>query len=115
MANKFRSDLETMILASLQSGPLHGYGIVKQIRDCSNGVLSFGEGQLYPVLHRLEESGLIEGAWETTEGRPARKVYSLTDTGGTTLLQRKGQWSQFADGVSKVLAGGTAKEATHNA
>ena len=69
----FRTDLEAMVMAALKDGPLHGYGIVRAIRGRSEGVLKLGEGQLYPILHRLESDGLIHGDWEIQDGKPPRK------------------------------------------
>jgi DNA-binding PadR family transcriptional regulator len=40
-------------------------------------------GTMYPILQRLEESGLLESKWEdpVTSGRPARHLYRLTAAG----------------------------------
>jgi DNA-binding PadR family transcriptional regulator len=42
-------------------------------------------GTLYPILHRLQESGWLAAAWEEIDpsalGRPARRYYRLTGTG----------------------------------
>lgn len=100
---RFRTDLESMVMAALQSGPLHGYGIVRSIRSRSEGVLKLGEGQLYPILHRLEEDGQVAGDWELQDGRPPRKVYSLTEEGTASLSQRRKEWSAFAGAVGKVF------------
>jgi len=109
----FRTDLDAMVIAALQAKPLHGYGIVRAIRGRSEGVLKLGEGQLYPVLHRLEEEGLIAGDWEIQEGKPPRKVYTLTAQGTTELAARRKEWSQFANAVSQVLAGPAKEMKSH--
>ena len=44
------------MLGVLQAQPLHGYEITKRIRELSDGALSYGDGQLYPVLHELEQA-----------------------------------------------------------
>jgi len=100
---KFRSDLEALVLAALEGGPQHGYGIVKAIRSQSDDVLKLGEAQLYPVLHRMEEAGQIKGAWESTEGKPSRKVYSLTSRGDKELKKRRQEWESFKTAVEKVM------------
>lgn len=108
----FRTDLEAMVLAALQEGPLHGYGIVRAIRGRSEGVLKLGEGQLYPILHRLEEDGLVLGDWEMQDGKPPRKLYSLTDSGQGALVARRREWGAFAKAVGAVL---TSRDATPKA
>lgn len=109
----FRTDLEAMVLAALIDGPQHGYAVVRTIRGRSEGVLRLGEGQLYPILHRLEESGLVSGDWEMQDGKPPRKVYSLTDHGHAALAQRRAEWSLFARAVGSVMSDdGTASKST---
>ena len=72
----FKGDLEALILAVLADHALHGYEISKRIRSQSQEVLKYGEGQLYPALHKLEESGFIEAEWMLQDGKPDRKVYN---------------------------------------
>ncbi len=106
---KFRSDMEAMVLASLVDGPKHGYAIVKAVRTRSDDVFRLGEAQLYPVLHRMEESGWVTGVWEPVEGKPARKVYQLTDPGSKVLDQKRREWQEFSEAVGKLMVtGGTA-------
>lgn len=46
-------------------------------------------GVLYPMLRRLEEAGLIVGAWEAIDpeqaGRPPRRYYTVTPAGRVAL------------------------------
>lgn len=99
----YRTDTRALVLAILRDGPSHGYGIAKAIRDRSKSALKLGEGQLYPILHELEEGGFVEAGWEMQDGDPPKRVYSLTDKGAAELRQRSKQWAEFASGVSAVL------------
>lgn len=112
---RFRTDLESMILAALVDGPSHGYGIVRSIRTRSEGVLKLGEGQLYPILHRLEEDELVRGEWEIQEGKPPRKVYALTEAGASRLAERRSEWAQFAKAVGNVFDSPKKSEVAGNA
>lgn len=100
----FRTDIEAVVLAALQEGPLHGYGIVRALRRQSEGILKMGEGQLYPVLHRMEEAGLVEGDWEMQDGKPPKKRYALTESGVAALEHHRQQWFAFSKAVGKVMA-----------
>ncbi len=71
---------ELLILATLRSGPAHGYEIALAVERDSGGAFSFQHGTLYPILHRLEKDGLIDGGWDEDGGR-RRKVYGLTPRG----------------------------------
>ena len=50
---------ELLVLQLLARRPMYGYELVQAIRQSTHGTLEFGEGCVYPVLHRLERSGLI--------------------------------------------------------
>ncbi len=102
---RFKTDLESLVLGALSEGPLHGYGIVRLIRDRSGDLLRAGEGQLYPALRSLEEAGLIVGEWEAQDGKPARRVYTLTEGGRGELATRTSQFEGFVKAVQGVLSG----------
>ncbi|MES1227303.1 MAG: helix-turn-helix transcriptional regulator [Armatimonadota bacterium] len=97
-----KSDLEALILGALKEGALHGYGILKVIKD-EGDLVKAGEGQLYPVLHRMEDQGLIEGVWEPQEGRPPRRVYSLTDKGTVELDRQRAEFRRKSGAIARVL------------
>ena len=100
----FKTDLETVVLGSLQGSSLHGYEISKRIAAKSEGLLKIGEGQLYPTLHQLEEKGLVTAEWVPQEGKPSRKVYSLTPAGQAALADKRRGWERFAEGIGAILA-----------
>ncbi|MGV3618181.1 MAG: PadR family transcriptional regulator [Fimbriimonas sp.] len=99
----YRTDTRALVLATLSEGPRHGYAISRAIRRLSDDVLKLGEGQLYPVLHDLEEQGLVTAEWEMQEGDPPRRVYALTEKGRAELAARAKKWFAFADAVASVL------------
>ena len=59
--------------------------IVSQLRihQLSDDVLRVEEGSLYPALYRMEEQGLIQSEWRTTENNRKAKFYKLTRKGRT--------------------------------
>ena len=97
-----KSDLDSLILGALNSGPLHGYGIVRLIRGDTD-VLKVGESQLYPALRKMEEAGWIVGSWDVADGRPARKVYALTEDGTRELGQKRESFKTYARTVGALL------------
>ena len=98
----FRGDPETLILATLSSGPQHGYEITRRVNGLDG--MKIQDGQLYPILHRLETEGMIEAEWIPQEGKPARKVYQLTETGNKKLEEKRADWEAFARSVASLLA-----------
>ena len=101
-SRNMKPDLESLILGALSGGKLHGYGIVRLIRGDAD-VLKVGESQLYPALRKMEAAGWIVGSWDVEDGRPARKVYALTDSGTKELEKRRASFSVYARTVGRLL------------
>src|SRR5688500_16658844 len=97
-----------LVLSVLGDGPLHGYGLAKEIERRSGGFFTGSWGSLYPALQRLETDGLIEGAWETypPQGKRRRRVYRLTPQGRSAAKQAAGRWPQFAHRILQVIGNG---------
>ena len=58
-----KGTLDILILKSLSWGSMHGYGVIRWIRETTDDALQVEEGALYPALHRLEERGWLEAEW----------------------------------------------------
>lgn len=100
----FRSDLETLILASLKAGSAHGYEICQRLNALDPDLLSVGEGRLYPALRKLETDNCIAGEWVWTDpGRPAKRIYTLTEEGSTRLENRRREWTSFVTLMGRLL------------
>jgi PadR family transcriptional regulator, regulatory protein PadR len=97
-----KGHVDLLILATLRSGPLHGYGIVEKLRDESEGAFELAEGTVYPALYRLERGGLLSSRWTRAEGR-RRRVYRLTRRGRAELDRERKEWKSFANAVESVL------------
>lgn len=100
---------ELLILQLLDRQPMHGYDLVQAIRDTSDKKLDFGEGCIYPVLHRMEEQDLLTSKRELVNGRN-RIVYRLTKQGHQKLEISLATWKQVVSAVNTVLQGGTHGE-----
>jgi DNA-binding PadR family transcriptional regulator len=94
---------EALILAALQSGPKHGYQLALDIEERSGGRFGFKHGTLYPILHKLEKEGLIEGAWSDEGQRGKRKRYQLTRDGELYLRDLRNAWNGFLGTFSGVI------------
>lgn len=98
-----KGNTPTVVLAILAEGPLHGYQIAKEMRRRSEDALELGSGVLYPILHRMEDRGWIEGAWEQSTGTPSRKRYAITERGAAELSSRRREWAAFSRAMGQVL------------
>lgn len=95
---------ELLILRLLDRRPMHGYELVETIRLASDDVLQFGEGCVYPVLHRLQRDKLLSARRETVGGR-SRVVYRLTQAGHKRLAETTSQWQRIATAITQVIGG----------
>jgi PadR family transcriptional regulator, regulatory protein PadR len=101
-ADALRGHMDGIVLAVLNRGPLHGYGIIEALLVSSNGRLDVPAGTVYPALHRLERSGLISSSWQEASPRN-RRVYALTPAGRRALDHERTRWQEFADVITTVL------------
>lgn len=91
-----------LILKSLERQPMYGYEMIKGIEIHSDGVFNLKEGTLYPILHSLEASGMLESYWLSEGSRP-RKYYRITDKGREELKEKQAEWATFRSAVDRVL------------
>lgn len=96
---------ELLALSLLARRPMYGYEIVQAIRRSTGGTLEFGEGCVYPILHRLEAEGLLRSKRETVGGR-CRVVYRVTAKGSKRLASSTSTWEQIVQAVDRALHGG---------
>ena len=100
----FPGALEMMILQSLRLRPMHGYGLVKHIKQVSNDLLQIEEGSLYPALQRMLKEGWLEAeAGTSAKGRPTR-IYRVTDAGLRRLQEEVSSFEKMFAGITRVLA-----------
>ena len=93
-----------MILQSLRLRPMHGYALVKHIRQVSDSLLQVEEGSLYPALQRMLKEGWLESETGTSaKGRPTR-IYRLTEAGIRHLEREVTSFEKMFDGIFRVLA-----------
>jgi PadR family transcriptional regulator PadR len=96
---------ELLILRLLARRPMHGYDLVQSIACSSGGRLEFGEGCIYPLLHRLELEGALLSERTNVAGR-SRVVYRVSAAGRKRLQDSTSRWHSIVDAVQLVLQGG---------
>jgi PadR family transcriptional regulator, regulatory protein PadR len=100
----FPGALEMTTPQSLRLGPMHGYGLVKHIKQVSDEMLQVEEGSLYPALQRMLKEGWLESeAGTSAKGRPTR-IYRLTEAGLRHLERELSSFERMFTGIYRVLA-----------
>lgn len=95
-----------LVMKLLEDGDLYGYEMIEELRRRSDDSFHLKAGTLYPLLHGLEEKGLVMAyEREAAAGKP-RRYYHLTDQGHDALREKEASWRAYARAVGRVLRGG---------
>ena len=100
--------LDLLILKAVSLGSEHGYGVLLRIERITGSALLIEQGALYPALYRLEQRGMLETEWGTSENNRRAKFYSLTPAGRRHLTSETGRWNQIAAAMRAALSAGEA-------
>lgn len=95
-----------LVLKLLEGGDLYGYQMIEELRRRSEDAFRLKAGTLYPLLHGLEEKGLVTAYEKTAESGKARRYYHLTKQGRGALREKEEAWNAYARAVGRVLKGG---------
>jgi PadR family transcriptional regulator len=95
--------LDLLILKAVSLGPQHGYGVLLRIEQITSGALVIEQGALYPALYRLENQGLLDVEWGTSDNNRKAKFYSLTAAGRRRLKAETERWNLTATAVNTAL------------
>ena len=103
---------ELLLLRLLSRKPMHGYAVVQEITIATGGDLKFGEGSIYPILHRLEEEGKLSTKRTEHNGRD-RVIYRTTEKGLAQLAESLSLWQKVVRGVDAAFEGLEPNRGSH--
>src|SRR4029079_9021505 len=91
-----RGDIRAAILALLTEQPMHGYQIIREIGERSEGAWAPSPGSVYPTLQQLTDEELLRSSEQD-----GKRVYELTDQGRAHAEDRQGAlpWEEAAEGA----------------
>jgi len=95
--------LYMLILKTLASGPMHGYGIALHIQQTSEDVLLVEEGSLYPALQRMLMKGWVVAEWAQSENNRRARYYRLTPAGKKQLTVELSQFDRVMNAIVRVI------------
>ena len=98
-----KGSIDSLLLCLISQQPMYGYQIIKELGSRSEGYFQFKEGTLYPVLHRLEEAGLIVGRWQALPQGRQRKYYHITAKGQRVFEEQRSQWREFLTAMNQII------------
>ena len=88
------------ILLSLYS-PLHGYGIMQNVKKLTNGRLNIGSGTLYGAINALISKGFIK----EFSIDPSKKEYVITDEGKNAVENEIKRLKELVENGERFLVG----------
>lgn len=91
-----------LLLKLLSKQDMYGYEMIETLRLHSQNVFQLKAGTLYPLLHNLENKGLLT-AYEREVAGKTRKYYNITTKGRTVLDQKEEEWKTYSQAVANVL------------
>ena len=97
--------LDLLVLRTLASGAMHGYGIASAIHERTAGALAVEDAALYQALHRLDRQELVEAEWRQSENNRRARFYTITAAGRKRLRAEAVNWRRYSRAVEAVLDG----------
>lgn len=96
--------LEPALLATLATGPRHGYDLRIAVEEMTGSLVPVDPGNLYRLLRRLEDDGLVTSAWAEGSYGPQRRQYQMTAEGREVLVQWREHLRQRAAALRAVVS-----------
>ena len=97
-----KGTLEGCILKVISENETYGYEISQKLKQY--GFLEVSEGTIYPLLLRLEKSGLIEAEYRESNVGPKRKYFSITEDGRREMERFFSEWKELEKAVNQLFS-----------
>ncbi len=98
-----KGTLNPIILKLLSENKrMYGYEITQRVKEISGGKIELTFGALYPILHKLEQDGVVRTESEVFNNRN-RIYYSLTEAGVSTAKERIAELEEFVNTIKILL------------
>ncbi len=102
--------LVPILLLMLRQWRSYGYELMEKMS--AFGLAAMNPGTFYRTLRQMEKDGMVSSNWDTSEGGPARRVYSITDAGEAYLnywAQSLDQYQRMMDTFFRIYTGQTSR------
>ena len=106
--NALSGNTTMLILKLLETGDMYGYQIIEELSQQSQDVFRLKTGTLYPLLHGLENDGVVTSYDSNAESQRVRKYYRLTTKGKGLLAKKQAEWTTYSKAVDRIMDGGAA-------
>ncbi len=98
-----KGSLKTIVLKVLEeNGRMYGYEITRKVEELTEGKIQLTYGALYPVLHKLEDEGVLVTDSENFNNR-IRIYYKLTSSGKAVVAEKITEMNEFLETLRKIV------------
>jgi len=98
-----KGSLKTIVLKVLtENGRMYGYEITRKVEEITAGKIKLTYGALYPVLHKLEDEGILVTESENFNNR-IRIYYKLTPSGKSVVAEKMLEMREFIDTLRNIV------------
>lgn len=98
-----KGSLKTIVLRLLkENGRMYGYEITRKVEELTAGRIKLTYGALYPVLHKLENEGVLVTEAENFNNR-IRIYYSLTPKGNSVVAEKVKEMKEFIESLQSIV------------
>ncbi len=100
-----KGSLEMLLLCLIAQKETYGYEIITTLNETGGSIWGYArEGTIYPILYRLERTGLIQYRYAPAAANGgSKKYYSLTELGKHTLEEMLQFWAAYTDCVNGLI------------
>jgi len=98
--------LVPILLLMLRQWSSYGYELMEKMSTF--GLVALNPGTFYRTLRQMEKDGMVSSSWDTSEGGPARRMYSITDAGEAYLnywAESLNQYQRMMDTFFRLYTG----------
>jgi len=98
--------LVPVLLLMLRQWSSYGYELMEKMSTF--GLSAMNPGTFYRTLRQMEKDGMVSSSWDTYEGGPARRIYSITDAGEAYLnywAKSLNQYQRMMDTFFRLYTG----------
>ncbi len=89
--------LVPVLLLMLREWSSYGYELMEKM--ATFGLNAMNPGTFYRTLRQMEKDGMVSSCWDTSEGGPARRMYSITEVGEAYLKY----WAESLNQYQKMM------------
>lgn len=98
-----KGSIKAIVLKLLkENGRMYGYEITRKVEELTSGQIKLTYGALYPVLHKLENEGVLVTESENFNNR-IRIYYSLTEKGHSVVAEKIREMADFIESLQRII------------